>query len=95
MVKNNSQENDIEIIKPGITLRDLYTVISYVPNIVGKAYITHLMSSGMTKSQALNLDADSLVKACDHAFFDNEVKSIENLLSKRPDKVVPDRKSVV
>ena len=89
MVKKNSQENDIEIIKPGITLRDLYTVISYVPNIVGKAYITHLMSSGMTKSQALNLDADSLVKACDHAFFDNEVKSIENLLSKRPDKIVP------
>lgn len=89
MVKNNSQENDIETRKVGISLRDLYTVISYVPKIVGKAYITHLMSSGMTKAEALNLDVDSLVKACDHAFFDNEERSIEHLLNKNPDNIVP------
>lgn len=89
MVKNNSHEKDIETRKVGISLRDLYTVISYVPKIVGKAYITHLMSSGMTKAEALNLDVDSLVKACDHAFFDNEERTIEHLLNKNPDNIVP------
>lgn len=72
-----------------ITSRNMYVFLSFLPNSVGKAYVTHIFSSGMSKQEALSLDINSLIHACDAAFRKTEERTLENLLVKDPVFITP------
>lgn len=72
-----------------IASRDVYVLLSFIPNIIGKAYVTHIFSSGMSKQEALSLDINSLIHACDSAFRETEERTLENLLVKDPVFITP------
>lgn len=72
-----------------ITSRDVYVLLSFIPNTIGKAYVTHIFSSGMSKKEALSLDVKSLISACDSAFRETEKRTLENLLIKDPAFITP------
>ena len=72
-----------------ITNRDVNNLLSFIPNVIGKAYVTHIYSSGMTKDQALNITISDLIEACDSAFGFTEKRTLENLLAKKPETITP------
>ena len=72
-----------------ITNRDVNNLLSFIPNVIGKAYVTHIFSSGMKKDQALSITISDLIEACDSAFGFTEKRTLENLLVKNPENIVP------
>lgn len=69
--------------------KDLFTFISAIPNMRGKAYVTFVLSSGMKQGEVLNLTIGDLINACEDVFGPDEDKTLERLLAKDSNKIVP------
>ena len=69
--------------------KDLFTFISSIPNMKGKAYVTFVLSSGMKQGEVLNLTIRDLVNACEYVFLNDEDKTLDILLTKNPNEIVP------
>ena len=58
--------------KNNLNLSDINMLIQLIPNLRGKAYVSFILSSGLTRSQALNLKVEDMIDACFFQFFSND-----------------------
>ena len=76
--------------KNNLNLSDINMLIQLIPNLRGKAYVSFILSSGLTRSQALNLKVEDMIDACFFQFFSNDDKDkLTSLLSSNPCKIIP------
>ena len=71
------------------TLKDIFLLISLQKSVIGKAYVTFLLSSGLKKMEALDLTIQDLINACHNEFLPSEDLTLENLLKKEPNVINP------
>lgn len=87
----------IKIVIPKIRLRDkdiptwndVHNAITICKSPRDSAIISFAASTGLRISDILNLKLKSLVESCDIYFDETEDKTLENLLKKNPDNIVP------
>lgn len=77
------------MVEKDFNLKDIYLLLSLIPNDIGKAYVTFLLSSGLKKNEALNLTIKDLIDACNNEFRISEDRNLENLLKKDPTAITP------
>ena len=78
--------------KTDLSLKDINAFLSFLSNSWEKAYVTLILSSGMTRGQALNLQVKDLVEACmeELVFLIREDTDIlTTLLSLNPKNIIP------
>ena len=93
-IKQNILKSDFNSIenyrKNNLNLSDINMLIHLIPNLRGKAYVTFILSSGLTRSQALNLKVADMIPACFSQFFTtDEEDNLTSLLSSNPCKIIP------
>ena len=71
------------------TWADVNNAINLCKSPRDSAIISFAVSTGLRISDIVNLKLKSLVEACDIYFDETEDKSLENLLNKNPDHIVP------
>ena len=70
-------------------LKDVHTLVLLIPKMIGKAYVTLVLSSGLEPKEAKNLTIGDLIKACESEFSSFEEKTLTTLLKKDPTLINP------
>ncbi|WP_407454351.1 tyrosine-type recombinase/integrase [Methanobrevibacter sp.] len=68
---------------------DVEKAMSFCKGIRDKAIISFFASTGLRSSDVVKLSISDLIKACDIYFEEGEEKTINNLLSKNPNEIIP------
>lgn len=91
--KPNPQKIDIQTDRVRdediVSWREVETAMSFCKSIRDKAIISFLATSGLRKSDLIKLKIKDLICACNIYFDDNEEKTIDNLLSKDAENIIP------
>ena len=69
--------------------REVEKGMSFCKGIRDKAIISYIATTGLRSSDVRSLSIQDLVNACSIYFEENEEKTIENLLNKNPEDIVP------
>lgn len=72
-----------------VSWREVEAALSFCNGIRDKAIISFMATSGLRASDVVNLTIVDMIDACDIFFEDGEEKSIDVLLSKNPDDIIP------
>lgn len=72
-----------------VSWREVEAALSFCNGIRDKAIISFMATSGLRTSDVVNLTIADMIDACDIFFEDGEEKSIDVLLSKNPDDIIP------
>ena len=72
-----------------VSWREVEAALSFCNGIRDKAIISFMATSGLRASDVVNLTIGDMIDACDIFFEDDEEKSIDVLLSKNPDDIIP------
>ncbi|WP_405297879.1 tyrosine-type recombinase/integrase [Methanobrevibacter sp.] len=72
-----------------VSWSEVETAMSYCKSMRDKAIVSFIVTTGLRRSDVLKLTIADLIKACSIYFNDEEKKTIENLLSKNPDDIIP------
>lgn len=72
-----------------LSIEDIFKSLNLCSSPRDKAIICFTLSSGITLSILIKLKISDLINACESYFHENEIHSIENLLTKNPDDIIP------
>ena len=72
-----------------VTWREVESALSFCKGIRDKAIISFFATTGLRSSDVRRLKIEDLIKACDIYFEDGEEKTIDNLLNKNPEDIMP------
>ena len=72
-----------------VSWRDVESALNFCNDIRDKAIISMLATTGLRLTDVLNLKVIDLINACSIYFEEDEEKTIENLLAKNPEFIVP------
>ena len=72
-----------------VSWREVESALSFCKGIRDKAIISFFATTGLRSSDVRNLKIKDLIKACDIYFDDDEEKTIDNLLNKNPEDIMP------
>lgn len=72
-----------------VSWREVESALSFCKGIRDKAIISFFATTGLRSSDVRSLTIGDLIKACDIYFEDDEKKTIDNLLAKNPEEIMP------
>ena len=72
-----------------VTWREVESALSFCKGIRDKAIISFFATTGLRSSDVRRLKIEDLIKACYIYFEDGEEKTIDNLLNKNPEDIMP------
>lgn len=72
-----------------VSWREVESALSFCKGIRDKAIISFFATTGLRSSDVRRLTICDLIKACDIYFEDGEEKTINNLLTKNPEDIMP------
>lgn len=72
-----------------VSWREVEAALSFCNGIRDKAIIAFMATTGLRSSDVINLTINNLIEACDIFFDENEEKTIDVLLSKNPEDIIP------
>ena len=72
-----------------VSWREVESALSFCKGIRDKAIISFFATTGLRSSDVRRLTIGDLIKACDIYFEDGEEKTINNLLTKNPEDIMP------
>lgn len=72
-----------------VSWRDIETALSFCNDIRDKAIISMLATTGLRSSDVLKLEIKDLIEACSIYFDEDEEQTIDNLLAKNPEDIIP------
>ena len=72
-----------------VSWREVESALSFCKGIRDKAIISFFATTGLRSSDVRNLTIGDLIKACDIYFDEGEEKTINNLLAKNPEEIMP------
>lgn len=72
-----------------VSWRDVELALSFCKGIRDKAIISFIATTGLRSSDVRKLTIGDLIKACNIYFDDDEEKTIDNLLTKNPEDIMP------
>ena len=72
-----------------VSWRDVELALSFCKGIRDKAIISFIATTGLRSSDVRKLTIGDLIKACDIYFDGDEEKTIDNLLTKNPEDIMP------
>lgn len=81
--KDRIREKDI------VSWRDVEKAMDICKGIRDKSIISLMTTSGLRGIDIVSMDIKTLVDACSIYFYENEEHTIENLLAKSPDDIIP------
>ena len=85
IVISNDRIRDEDIV----SWREVESALSFCKGIRDKAIISFFATTGLRSSDVRRLTIGDLIKACDIYFEDNEEKTLNNLLDKNPEEIMP------
>lgn len=72
-----------------VSWREVESALSFCKGIRDKAIISFFATTGLRSSDVRKLTIGDLIKACDIYFDEGEEKTINNLLAKNPEEIMP------
>lgn len=72
-----------------VSWREVESALSFCKGIRDKAIISFFATTGLRSSDVRKLTIGDLIEACDIYFDDGEEKTIDNLLAKNPEQIIP------
>lgn len=72
-----------------VSWQEIETAMSFCKGIRDKAILSFFVTTGLRSSDIRRLKIADLVQACDIYFDESEEKSLDNLLHKNPDDIIP------
>ena len=85
IVISNDRIRDEDIV----SWREVELALSFCKGIRDKAIISFFATTGLRSSDVRRLTIGDLIKACDIYFEDDDEKTLNNLLDKNPDEIIP------
>ena len=85
IVIQNDRIRDEDIV----SWREVESALSFCKGIRDKAIISFFATTGLRSSDVRNLTIGDLIKACDIYFEEDEEKTIDTLLAKNPEGIMP------
>ena len=82
-------QNDMIRDEDIVSWREVEAALSFCNGIRDKAIIAFMATTGLRSSDVVNLTINKFIEACDIFFDESEEKSIDVLLSKNPDDIIP------
>ena len=72
-----------------VSWQEIETAMSFCKGIRDKAILSFFVTTGLRSSDVRRLKISALIEACDIYFEEGEEKTLETLLSKNPDDIIP------
>ena len=72
-----------------LSMYDIFKSLNLCSSPRDKAIVCFALSSGINLSSLIKLKISDLINACESYFHENEIHSIENILTKNPEGIIP------